>query len=125
MGLPSYKDIIDHIKAGATIEVQEKIMELRQSALETQEENIELRKRIVELEVRVRELESLEGEPCPRCRRRTWVLESGEPDPTFGARWRTEDLQMRRMRPHRIHNSHPRMNLTVGSSRTPTAGLPE
>ena len=53
MSLPSYKDIIELIKAGATIEAQEKIMELRQSALEIQEENIKLRNRIIELEARV------------------------------------------------------------------------
>jgi hypothetical protein len=39
MPLPSYKDIIELVKTGATIEAQEKIMELRQSALDGQEEN--------------------------------------------------------------------------------------
>jgi len=84
MGIPSYKDIIDLIKAGATIEAQEKIMELRQSALNIQEENIGLRNRILDLEARVKELECFDGEPCPRCRKPTWIVEKSEPDPTFG-----------------------------------------
>jgi len=84
MGLPKYKDIIELIKTGATIEAQEKIMELRQSALDLQEENIELRNRILELEAKLRELECFNGEPCPRCRKPTWIVEKSEPDPMFG-----------------------------------------
>jgi hypothetical protein len=39
MNLPSYKDIIELVKTGATIDAQERIMALRQAALELQEEN--------------------------------------------------------------------------------------
>lgn len=84
MGLPSIRDIFELIKTGATIEAQEKVMELRQAALEVQEENIKLRNRILELESRVRELESDTGEPCPSCRQKTWVVESSQPDRRFG-----------------------------------------
>lgn len=84
MALPSYKDILELLKAGATIEAQEKIMELRQEALTIQEDNIHLRNRVLELEARIKELESLDGEPCPRCRKRTWVVESSKPDPKVG-----------------------------------------
>ena len=84
MGLPSYRDILELIKTGATIEAQEKIMELRQAALDLQEENIQLRNRVIELESRVRDLESDSGEPCPKCRRKTWVVESSAPDRHFG-----------------------------------------
>jgi hypothetical protein len=84
MPLPGYKDIIELVKTGATIEAQEKIMELRQAALDGQEENIRLRNRVSELEARVRELERAEGEPCPRCGKRTWVVASSQPDPLFG-----------------------------------------
>ncbi len=84
MPLPGYKDIIELVKAGATIEAQEKIMELRQSALDWQEENIRLRERVTQLEARIGELEHADGEPCPKCRKRTWVVESSEPDPMFG-----------------------------------------
>jgi len=84
MALPSYKDILELLKAGATIEAQEKIMELRQAALAIQEENIQLRNRVLELDARVRELESADGDPCPRCRKKTWIVEKSEPDPTFG-----------------------------------------
>ena len=50
--LPSFKvqDIVDLFKKGATIEAQEKIMEIREAALELQEENLELKERIRELE---------------------------------------------------------------------------
>lgn len=50
--LPSYKDIIDLVKKGATLEAQEKIMELREASLELQEENILLREQVKELQRR-------------------------------------------------------------------------
>ena len=84
MALPSYKDIIELLKKGATIEAQEKIMELREAALALQEENINLKNQVLELQGKVRKLESFEGEPCPKCRRPAWVVESSNPDSTFG-----------------------------------------
>jgi hypothetical protein len=48
--IPSYSDIVDLIKKGATIKAQEKIMELRETALRLQEDNIALKERIKELE---------------------------------------------------------------------------
>ena len=84
MGTPSYKDIIELIKAGATIEAQEKIMELRQAALDIQEENINLRNRVNELESKLKDFADNPGDPCPRCRKNTWVVESSDPDPKFG-----------------------------------------
>ncbi|WP_445947146.1 hypothetical protein [Shewanella sp.] len=84
MALPSYKDIAELIKKGATIEAQEKIMELRESALELQEENINLKNKILELQQKVRKLESFEGEACPKCRKPAWVVESSKPDREFG-----------------------------------------
>ncbi len=48
--LPNYKDIMDLVKKGATVEAQEKIMELREAALEFQEENIRLRERVKKIE---------------------------------------------------------------------------
>jgi len=48
--LPRYKDIIELMKKGSTIEAQEQIMSLREGAIELQEENIELKARIRELE---------------------------------------------------------------------------
>lgn len=43
MALPAYKEIIDLVRKGATLEAQEKIMELRERSIELQEENIELK----------------------------------------------------------------------------------
>ena len=84
MSLPKYKDIIELIKKGATIEAQEKIMELRESALELQEENINLKNQVLELQEKIRKLESFEGEPCPKCHKPAWVLEASKPDKIFG-----------------------------------------
>ncbi|WP_114277903.1 hypothetical protein [Thioalbus denitrificans] len=84
MALPNYKDIVELLKKGATIEAQEKIMELREAALELQEENINLKNQVIELQGKVRKLESFEGEPCPKCRKPAWVVESSKPDPQFG-----------------------------------------
>ena len=55
MALPKYKEIVDLIKKGATIEAQEQIMALREAALDLQEENVELRERVKELEKSVRQ----------------------------------------------------------------------
>jgi len=84
MALPKYKDIIELLKKGATIEAQEKIMELREAALELQEDNINLKNQVLELQERIRKIGSFEGEPCPRCRKPAWVVESSKPDSTFG-----------------------------------------
>ena len=84
MALPGYKGIIELVKTGATIEAQERIMELRQTALELQEENIRLRNRVSEVEARIKQLEAVEGAPCPRCHKRTWAVVSSQPDRTFG-----------------------------------------
>lgn len=84
MPLPNYKEIVDLLKKGATIEAQERIMELREAALALQEENIQLRNSVIELEEKVRILQSAEGEPCPKCRKRAWVVESSLPHKEFG-----------------------------------------
>ncbi len=36
------------------------------------------------LSERVRELEHADGEPCPKCRKRTWELQGSHPDRLFG-----------------------------------------
>ena len=58
--LPKYKDIMDLIKKGSTIEAQEKIIELREGAIELQDENIELRQQIKQLEDKLKIKENLE-----------------------------------------------------------------
>ena len=49
MSLPTYTDIVELIKKGATVEAQEKIMELREAVIELQEENLALRQEATEL----------------------------------------------------------------------------
>lgn len=81
--LPGYRDIMDLLKKGMTIEAQEKIMELRSGALELQEENLRLRERIRTLELEASRARALifekeiywmqlddgrkDGPFCPRC----------------------------------------------------------
>ena len=54
MSLPRYKEIVELIKKGSTLEAQEKIMVLREATLELQEENIVLKERVKELEETIR-----------------------------------------------------------------------
>ena len=83
MPLPSYSEIIALLKKGATLEAQEKIMELREQAMAIQEENLQLRKKVQELQEafdlerelsfegdvywRTREGKK-EGPFCPKCK---------------------------------------------------------
>ena len=53
MPIPNYKDIVDLLKKGMTIEAQEKIMQLREAAMELQEENLSLREKMALLEAEV------------------------------------------------------------------------
>lgn len=54
MALPSYKDIVELLKKGATVEAQEQIMALREGALILQEENFGLREKVKTLEESLR-----------------------------------------------------------------------
>lgn len=55
--LPKYKDIIELVRKGATLEAQEQIMSLREGALELQEENQDLKQKIRELEEKIQSKE--------------------------------------------------------------------
>ena len=60
--LPKYKDIIDLMKKGSTLEAQEQIMSLREGALKLHEENHELKNKIRELEEKLKTKEDWENE---------------------------------------------------------------
>ncbi len=55
--LPRYKDIVELLKKGSTLEAQEQIMSLREGALELQEENHELKSKVRELESKLKEVD--------------------------------------------------------------------
>ena len=74
--IPSIATLNKLLKSSLTVEAQEKIISLREAALELQQENLDLRQRIAELE-------SLDGEQCPKCHRKTYELISSKADPTF------------------------------------------
>lgn len=82
--IPSYATIKKLAKSGLTLEAREQIMELREAAVERQAEVVELKLRLSALELEIRDLESLEGDPCPKCSKRSFELISSDPDPTFG-----------------------------------------
>jgi hypothetical protein len=76
MPVPNYKEIVELLKKGMTIEAQEKIMELREATMELQEENLKLRSRVAELESELKKGKSLkfngtsyriEGDSTPFC----------------------------------------------------------
>jgi hypothetical protein len=84
MALPSYKEIVELLKKGATVEAQEQIMALREAALTLQEENLSLRERVRALEdelrlkgklefdgvayyIRAEGVQDLDGPFCQRC----------------------------------------------------------
>src|SRR2546428_2974752 len=55
--LPSYNQIAELIKKGATLEAQERIMELRAAALSLEEENLRLSKEVQDANQKISELE--------------------------------------------------------------------
>jgi len=74
--------IIELIKKGATIEAQQKIIELEGAVISLLEENLKLRKENLSL---MQRLESSEkGERCPKCKKLTWNLVKSEPHPIYG-----------------------------------------
>ena len=86
MALPSYTDIWELVKAGSAIEAKAKIMELREAVLTLQEENVELKAENIELREQIISVQSGDGEVCPLCTKKTWVVESSELDHQFGER---------------------------------------
>jgi predicted RecB family endonuclease len=54
-----------------------KLAEIKTLLAEVIDENTELK-------AKVKRLESADGDPCPRCRKRTWVVVSSQPDPVMG-----------------------------------------
>ena len=60
MPIPNYKDIIDLLKKGLTVEAQEKIMALREAAMEFQEENLALKVEVAALKIQSQEKDDFE-----------------------------------------------------------------
>ena len=54
------------------------LLDMKAAVLRVEEENAELKKRIHEIE------DSSQADPCPKCRKRGWQLETSEPDRMFG-----------------------------------------
>lgn len=84
MGRPSFQDVINLIKAGATLEAQEKIVELRQAMMDVQEENLSLREEVLSLTTKLKELSQSSLPNCPRCGKPTWSLKDSKKDALMG-----------------------------------------
>ena len=71
--------IIRLAKAGLTLELQEKIVELRKHVMDLDEKHLKLRSKNLELQ---KELERYtKGDICPKCKKPTWALESSTAKP--------------------------------------------
>jgi hypothetical protein len=53
------------------------LLDLKAAVLRAEEENSELK-------ARIRELGTAQADPCPKCKKRCWQLESSKPHHTFG-----------------------------------------
>ena len=79
MDIPNIKEIFELLKKGATIEAQQKIMELKETMISLQEENVKLKGENLSLR---QQLEMSErGERCPKCKKGTWNLIASNPHP--------------------------------------------
>jgi len=76
--IPSYKEIAELLKKGATLEAQEKIMELREAVMELKDESHALRSKVRELEEALSERDSVSFEGAVYWR----YLENEAGDPT-------------------------------------------
>jgi hypothetical protein len=73
MALPTYKDIVELMKKGATVEAQEKIMELREAVIELQEQNLVLRQETADLRAQVKLREEVQFDGAVY-----WRIEEGK-----------------------------------------------
>jgi hypothetical protein len=91
--LGSAKAILDLLKgandaqlairiSGEVANVQGRLIDVQQQALDIQNENQNLRDEIRQLKARL--AETVEAEPCPRCHKKGWHVESSAPDHDFG-----------------------------------------
>lgn len=84
MNIPSIQDIAKLIKAGATLELQEKIVDLRQAMIEVQEQNIALRHEVEALKKQLAELSQSSLPNCPRCGNPAFSLQESKKDRHMG-----------------------------------------
>jgi hypothetical protein len=71
-------------KGSKDISLKENISKLYDSLLDLKAAVLRVDEENAELKAKVRELESAEADPCPKCRKRGWQIESSEPDGMFG-----------------------------------------
>jgi regulator of replication initiation timing len=75
------KEISDKIK---NAELRNLVGDLSLELAEIKTQLAEVSDENRQLKLKVRELESAEGEPCPKCFKRGWHVESSQRDPMFG-----------------------------------------
>jgi hypothetical protein len=101
--LPSYSQIADLLKKGATLEAQEQIMKLREAAIELQEENLKLREEIKRLREEKELATNLQFEGHVY-----WLLKDGERNGPFCAACYDEHHRLSRLHDGRRYVSQTR-----------------
>lgn len=77
--LKEYSDKIKELEfKNLLADLNLELAELKLKLAEVLEENIKQKEKI-------QALEAMDGDPCPKCRKRGWQLEASERDPIFGA----------------------------------------
>ena len=88
-----------HELNGKIAALQTAILTARQEMLEMQEQYEQVLQANKQLKAQL--AEAVEAEPCPRCHRKGWNLESSQPDPVFRRPWwLSPRLQMSVLRIH-------------------------
>ena len=85
MPTPSFQDVIKLLKAGATLEAQEKIIELREATMNLRDENVALRSELQSLKERLAELSQSTLPSCPRCGKPVFALKDSKEDDMMGS----------------------------------------
>ena len=75
------RTISDNIR---NAEIKNLLADLRPELAEVKMKMAGLMNENLELQTKIKELESVEREPCPKCRKRGWQIEKSQKQPQFG-----------------------------------------
>ncbi len=85
MPTPTFQDLLKLLKAGTTLEAQERIVELREEIMNLREENLTLRSEVKSLRDRLASLAQSSLPNCPRCGKPAFSLKESNEDCLMGA----------------------------------------
>lgn len=90
---PDFKDIVNLVKKGATVEAQEKIMELREAMLSIHEENIQLKNKLAKLEEQLRMSSEMQF-------KKPFYFKSGDDQPFCPLCWEKDKMPIHLIGPY-------------------------